>query len=319
MSTDEFGLIRKFFRRDAQAGHGVLLGIGDDAAVIAVDGRAAVTTDTLVAGVHFFDSMPPDALGHRALAVNLSDLAAMGARPRWCTLALTLPHADEEWFAAFAHGLFALADRHEVALIGGDLTRGPLSVTLQLIGTVGEHWLTRGGARPGDDIWVTGTLGDSAAGLAIVKENARGQSAAHDALAERFHKPTPRVREGLALLGLASATIDVSDGLLADLGHICAASGCAATIDVEHLPQSAELLSVFPPRTAETFALSGGDDYELCFTAPPARAAAIDAAFERLGAQAHRIGEVVAGDAGEVSVRRDGEPFTPAARGFAHF
>jgi thiamine-monophosphate kinase len=320
MSTDEFGLIRKYFRRDAHSdGDGVLLGIGDDAAVIAVDGRAAVTTDTLVAGVHFLDSMPPDALGHRALAVNLSDLAAMGASPRWCTLALTLPRADEEWLAAFARGLFALADRHAVALIGGDLTRGPLSVTIQLIGTVGEHWLARGGAHPGDDIWVTGTLGDSAAGLAIVKESASGRSAAHAALAERFHRPTPRVREGLALVGLASAAIDVSDGLLADLGHICSASGCAAMIDVEHLPRSAELLSVFPPRTAETFALSGGDDYELCFTAPSARAAAIDAAFEPLGAQAHRIGEVVAGGTGEISVCRGGEPFTPAARGFAHF
>ncbi len=316
--TGEFEIISKYFTRDS-ADPDVVLGVGDDAAVIAVDGLAAVTVDTLVAGVHFPDATPAHLLGYRLLAVNLSDLAAMAARPRWATLALTLPAADETWLAEFSAGLFELADRYGVSLVGGNLTRGPLTATLQLIGTVErDRILTRSGGNIGDDVYVTGTLGDSSAGIALIMERTdapHGSAAA--SLKERFYRPTPRVGAGLALGGLASAAVDVSDGLLADLGHICEASGCGAVLDVEHVPQSAELLSLFPPQEALAHALGGGDDYELCFTAPPSQAEAIEAALEASGTLVRRVGQLVSGDA--VTCRRDGEPYMPAVRGYRHF
>ncbi len=316
MSLGEFEIIARYFDRPP-ADPDVLLGIGDDAAVLAIGGSAVVAVDTLVAGVHFHDAIAADALGHRALAVNLSDLAAMGATPRWCTLALTVPKADDEWLEAFARGLFALAERHGVSLVGGDLTRGPLTVTVQVIGTAGARSLTRAGGHPGDDVYVTGSLGDAAGGIALVAERHPAASAAANALRERFCRPTPRVAEGVALAPYASAAIDVSDGLLADLGHICERSGCGAVVDVERVPLSAELLTLFPPQQALAYALAGGDDYELCFTAPPAQAERIEAALEACGTPARRIGQLVAGEG--VVCRRDGEPFTPPSRGYTHF
>ena len=314
----EFEIIARYFTR-ATADRDVVLGVGDDAAVLAMDGHLAVTVDTLVAGVHFPDGMAPHALGHRLMAVNLSDLAAMGARPRWCTLALTLPSADELWLDGFSRGLFELADRYGVSLVGGNLTRGPLTLTMQLMGRVEpKNLLTRGGGHVGDDIYVTGTLGDSSAGITLILErSAAPQGSAAAALKERFYRPMPRVGAGLVLGPLATAAIDVSDGLLADLDHICKASACGATIDVERVPLSAELLSLFPPQEALAHALSGGDDYELCFTAPPSRADEIEAALEAADTPVRRIGQLVAGQA--VVCRRDGEPFTPAVRGFRHF
>ena len=314
----EFEIIARYFTR-ATADRDVVLGVGDDAAVLAVGGHLAVTVDTLIAGVHFPDGMAPHVLGHRLMAVNLSDLAAMGARPRWCTLALTLPSADELWLDGFSRGLFELADRYGVSLVGGNLTRGPLSLTLQLMGKVEpRNMLTRSGGHVGDDIYVTGTLGDSSAGIMLILErSAAPQGSAAAALKERFYRPVPRVGAGLALGPLATAAIDVSDGLLADLDHICKASACGATIDVERVPLSAELLSMFPPQEALAHALGGGDDYELCFTAPPSRADEIEAALESAGTPLRRIGQLVAGQT--VVCRRDGEPFTPAARGFRHF
>ncbi len=316
-SGDEFDLIRRYFTRDRDLTDGLLLGPGDDAAIVESSGRIAISTDTLIEGVHFPATISANLIGHRALAVNLSDLAAMGARPRWCTLALTLPAADAQWLQGFADGFYALARLHGVRLVGGDITRGGLSITVQVIGDVAQRWPARSGAHPGDDVYVTGTLGDSAAGLTVVNEQAMHRGAAHAALADRFLRPQPRVTEGLALAELASAAIDVSDGLLADLGHICAASGCSAVVDVERLPLSAELLSVFPPMAAERFALAGGDDYELCFTASPARAAEIEAAFAKLGTPLRRIGEVLVGTG--VVTRRDGEAFDSPARGYSHF
>jgi thiamine-monophosphate kinase len=317
MAWGEFEIIRRCFTRPC-ADPDVLLGIGDDAAVVDVDGPLVVTTDTLVAGVHFPDGMPADALGHRALAVNLSDLAAMGAEPRWATLALTLAEADERWLEAFSTGFFALAERQRVTLIGGDLTRGPLTATVQLLGTVErERLLTRGGASVDDDVYVTGTLGDAAAGLALLKQGGEADENDRAALQERFLRPAPRLAEGRALAPLASAAIDISDGLLADLGHVCEASRCGALIDVERLPLSSPLLALFPPGAAREHALTGGDDYELCFTAPPARREAIDAALRSLGPAPSRIGRIVAGRG--VVVRRDGEPFTPAEHGYRHF
>jgi thiamine-monophosphate kinase len=316
VSSGEFEIIANYFTREIEDPD-VVLGIGDDAAVIDAKGHVVIAVDTLVAGVHFPDRVAADALGYRALAVNLSDLAAMGARPRWCTLALTLPKAEDSWLEDFARGFFALAERFGVSLIGGDLTRGPLAVTVQLMGVEGERLLTRAGGHVGDDIYVTGTLGDAAGAIALLSERAGYRGAAELALKERFYRPVPRVAEGLALAPHASAAIDISDGLLADLGHLCAASGCGAVLDVEHVPLSAELLSLFPPQLALAHALGGGDDYELCFTASPARAEQIEAALGSCGAVARRVGQLVAGQ--EVLCRRDGEPFAPPARGYAHF
>jgi thiamine-monophosphate kinase len=314
----EFEIIERYFTRPSED-PAVVIGVGDDAAVIDIDGLAAVTVDTLVAGVHFPDGMAANLLGYRLMAVNLSDLAAMGAEPRWCTLALTVPKADELWFEGFSRGLFELAERFGVSLVGGDMTRGPLTATLQLIGRVERATLlTRGGGHVGDDIYVTGTLGDSAAGIALITERAKSaEGSAEAALKERFYRPVPRVAEGRALGPLATAAIDISDGLLADLGHLCAASGCGALLDVERVPLSAELISLFPPQIALAHALGGGDDYELCFTAPPSRAPEIEAALEACGTSVRRIGQLVRGQ--EVLCRRDGEPFTPSSRGYRHF
>jgi thiamine-monophosphate kinase len=253
------------------------------------------------------------------MAVNLSDLAAMGAQPRWCTLALALPNADELWLDGFSRGLFELAERFGVSLVGGNLARGPLTLTLQLMGNVERaNMLTRDGGHVGDDIYVTGTLGDSSAGIALITERTTApQDSAAAALKERFYRPVPRVGAGLALGPIATAAIDISDGLLADLGHICKASACGATIDIERVPLSAELLTLFPPQEALAHALGGGDDYELCFTAPPSRAEEIEAALEAAGTPVRRIGQLVAGQT--VGCRRDGEPFTPAVRGYRHF
>ena len=317
MSSDEFQLIQRFFAQSVDDSD-VLVGIGDDAAVVNASGPLAVATDTLVEGVHFPRRTTADAVGYRMLAVNLSDLAAMGAQPRWCTLALTIADADEQWLEGFTTGFFGLAAAHEVSLVGGDLTRGPLSATLHLVGSVEKNGLlTRGDAHVGDDVYVTGSLGDAAAGLALINEDANDEGPEHRALAERFYRPNPRVAAGRALASIASAAIDVSDGLIADLGHLCQASGCGAAIDVEQLPLSAELLALFPPQTAQAYALSGGDDYELCFTAAAAKAQAVEAALDASGTSARRIGELVLG-AG-VECRRGGEPFSPAYAGHSHF
>jgi thiamine-monophosphate kinase len=317
LAAGEFEIIARYFERPCSDAD-VVLGIGDDAAVVRADGELAVAVDTLVAGVHFPTTLAAEAIGYRALAVNLSDMAAMAAQPRWCTLALTLPDADEGWIDAFARGLLGLAEQYGVALIGGDLTRGPLTVSVQIIGTVAATGaLTRGGGHVGDDIYVTGTLGDSAAGLTLLNEDGVATDTASTALRERFLRPTPRVAAGQALAGIASAAIDVSDGLLADLGHICAASACGAVVDAECLPVSAEMLSLFPPNAAEAYALGGGDDYELCFTAAPAQAPSVETALASVGCPAHRIGQLVAG-AG-VECRRDGERFEPSVAGYTHF
>jgi thiamine-monophosphate kinase len=315
---DEFEIIARYFTRQS-SDRDVVLGVGDDAAVLRPAGLIAVTVDTLVAGRHFPDGTAPHLLGHRLMAVNLSDLAAMGAQPRWCTLALTMPKAEEAWLEGFSRGLFELADRFGVSLVGGNLSRGPLTLTLQLIGSMQQaHMLTRGGGHIGDDIYVTGTLGDSSGGITLITERtAAPHGSAAAALKDRYYRPEPRVGAGLALGSLATAAIDISDGLLADLGHICKASGCGATIDVEHVPLSAELLSLFPPQEALAHALGGGDDYELCFSAPPSRAEEIETALEAAGTPVRRIGQLVAGQT--VVCRRDGEPFTPTVRGYRHF
>ncbi len=313
MPLSEFQLIARYFGALPAAGpaEGVVLGIGDDAAILRVPSGEdlLVSIDTLVAGVHFPPSLSPRAIGHRALAVNLSDLAAMGARPLWFTLAITLPEADPRWLADFAEGLGELASRAGIALVGGDTTRGPLSVTIQVHGAAAPGAaLRRDGARPGDELWVTGRPGLAALGLRLLQSGAE----AEDPACAAFLWPEPRIAFGLALLGLASAAIDVSDGLLADAGHIAERSGCGIEIDAALLPLEAGLASL-PRDEALELCLGGGDDYELCFTAPPSAAADISAAAGRLGLPCRRIGRVHAGE----GIRCPG--FSPAHAGFQHF
>lgn len=317
MSLGEFEIIERYFAR-ASSDPQVLVGIGDDAAVVETKGPIAVAVDTVVAGVHFPRDTSAAAIGHRVLAVNLSDFAAMGAEPRWCTLALTLPDADAGWLEAFAGGLFALAAEFGVTLIGGDLTRGPLTATLELLGpTAPDGLLTRAGGRVGDDVFVTGTLGDAAAGLALLASRAGAAGAAETRLEKRFLYPRPRVAAGRALAALAHAAIDVSDGLVADLGHICEMSGCAAEIEVTCLPLSEELTTVYSADAARRLALTGGDDYELCFSAPPAAGEAVARACEGAGTPVRRIGQLAEGRG--VRLAEHGRPLEPPAGSYRHF
>jgi thiamine-monophosphate kinase len=314
--ANEFELIERYFSTDV--GSDVLLGIGDDAAIIDVREPIVVAVDTLVGGVHFPPDLAARSVGHRALAVNLSDLAAMGAKPRWATLALTLPAADERWIDEFAGGFFALAERYGVSLVGGDTTRGPVTITVQLIGTlVDGAALKRSGGRGGDDVYVTGTLGDSAAAVPILARDSAARTPAQDELVERFCYPSPRVAAGIALAPLAHAAIDISDGLVADLGHLCKQSACGALIDIERLPLSPALQASCSASQAEDFALGGGDDYELCFTAPPERAADVAAALQGSQTAFTRIGRLT--EAGGVTCLRSGHPVSIRMSGYSHF
>ena len=277
MPSGEFALIDRFFR-DIGARRDVPVGVGDDGAVLAPPAGhdLVAVVDTIVESVHFPAGSPARSIGHRALAVNLSDVAAMGATAAWALLALTLPEADERWLAEFTAGFGMLAHAHDVQLVGGDLTSGPLAVTVQVLGTVPRSAaLLRSGGRPGDLVYVTGTPGDAACGLALLQGRLRtpatADAAALSALRERFLFPAPRCAIGERLRGVASACIDLSDGLAGDLSKLALASGCGARVDVTQLPLSAPLLEVAGRAAAEHFALTGGDDYELCFTVPPAR------------------------------------------------
>lgn len=313
MALSEFGLIARFFDREV-ARDDIALGIGDDAALLAPPAghQLAVTVDTMVEGIHFRAGDDPEALGHKLLAVNLSDLAAMGAEPAWATLALTLPEADEGWLTAFSRGLFALAADHQVALVGGDTTRGPRTLTLQAGGYLPAGTaLCRAGARAGDGIYVSGTLGDAALALDPPAGLAADQL---EALLIRLHRPEPRVALGRALRGVATAAIDLSDGINADLGHILAASGAGATLELARLPLSAAVSA----RTAAgdwRLPLSGGDDYELCFTLPAERAAMLSAL--PAGVAVTRVGTVEAAT-GLRCIAPDGR-VVDAGGGYQHF
>ncbi len=285
----EFDLIRRHFTR---ATPGALLGVGDDAALLQVrEGFVlAVSSDMLVAGTHFFPDADPYLLGHKTLAVNLSDLAAMGAIPRWATLAISLPQADDIWLERFSAGFFALADQHGLELVGGDTTRGPLNLCVTIFGEAeANQALRRSGAKVGDEIWVSGCLGDAALALAHLQGRVALSDSEYNLCAPSLHQPQPRVALGRALRGIANSAIDVSDGLLGDLAHILTASGVGAEIEFVRLPVSATLRGY--PELISTCALSGGDDYELCFTVP----AALHDALQSLGAQLACIGRIVAG------------------------
>jgi len=291
----EFDLIRRYF---ARATPNALLGVGDDAALLKPsDGNVlAASSDMLVSGTHFFPDANPFLLGHKALAVNLSDMAAMGATPRWATLAIALPEADEPWLERFSTGFFALAQQFGVELVGGDTTRGPLNLCVTIIGEVpAQHALRRSGAQPGDEIWVSGSLGDAALALAHLHKRILLSESAFAACAQALHQPQPRVALGLALRGIASSTIDISDGLLADLGHILDASRAGAEIGLASLPVSPAMQAYAATPAGIQCILSGGDDYELCFTAPAVRHAEIIGIATRLSLRLTRIGKIVAG------------------------
>jgi thiamine-monophosphate kinase len=320
MPLSEFALIERYFRGGTARRADVRLGVGDDAALINVPAGSELVaaTDTLVAGVHFPHGSPAASVGHRALAVNLSDLAAMGARPAWALLALTLPSADEPWLAEFAAGLAALARAHEVALVGGDTTRGPLCITVTLLGYLPSGTaLTRGGGRPGDVLFVSGTPGDAAAGLALEQGRMQAPPEASAYLRERFLLPAPRMALGERLRGQASACIDVSDGLLADAGKLAAASGAGVELDYQALPVSDALLAAAGEARARELALSGGDDYELCFAVHAYHVPVLLAQLppERWGYT--RIGALRAGP-GAV-VMREGTVMEFSHSGYEHF
>jgi thiamine-monophosphate kinase len=319
----EFDLIERIRRRVVARGD-VLLGIGDDAAVLAVPAgmQLVVAMDTLNAGVHFpLDTRPAD-IGWKALAVNLSDLAAMGATPAWCTLSLSMPAPDAAWLDGFLDGFGELAALHRVALVGGDTTRGPLSVCVTVHGFVAPgRALRRDGARVSDDIWVSGTPGDAAAALALLGHAPAPSAFApgHDAraaLRSRLARPVPRIALGLALAGIAHAGIDISDGLLADLGHVAHASGVGADIELDTLGLSSALAGA-PPEWRTHCQASGGDDYELCITAPRAARAAIEALVDADGTRLARIGCIVQG--GGVVARSGGRVVDFERMGFDHF
>ena len=312
----EFDLIASI-RARAAGRDDVILGIGDDAAIVqAPPGRhVVVAMDTLNAGIHFPQDTAPADIGWKALAVNLSDLAAMGALPAWCTLSLSLPDDDAAWVDGFLDGFLALAAQHDVALVGGDTTRGPLSICVTALGLAEPgRALRRDGARVGDEVWVTGTLGDGAGALA----QWRAGLGVDAALRDRLDRPTPRVAAGCALAGVANACIDVSDGLLADLGHIARASDVGVEIAIDALPASAALADGFNAEIRRNLQAAGGDDYELCFCAPRDAAARIVAAAASISTPITRIGRVVAGS-GVQAVDAQGEVWTPASAGYEHF
>jgi thiamine-monophosphate kinase len=315
----EFELIRRYFTRPART---AALGVGDDAALVKPPAGLvlAVTTDMLVEGTHFLPGADGRRLGHKALAVNLSDLAAMGADPRWFLLAIALPEPDEAWLAAFSAGLLALADAHAIELIGGDTTRGPRTVGITAIGTLPPGYaLRRDTAVAGEDVWLSGSTGDAALGLAHLQHRVQLGADAAQACLACLEAPEPRVALGKKLRGIAGAAIDVSDGLLADLGHVLEQSRVGAEVDFETLPRSAALRSCADRALADECLLAGGDDYELVFTAPAARRADVEAAGQAAAVAVTRIGRVVAGPAKVTLLGAPRQPIASDPRGFDHF
>jgi thiamine-monophosphate kinase len=315
---NEFEIIRRYFSPSTDH---TILGGGDDAALIAVTPgqELAVSTDALVAGRHFPDDTEPYDVGHKSMAVNLSDMAAMGARPRWATLSLTLPAADVHWLEQFSDGFLALSRAHEVDLIGGDTTRGPLVICVQMMGEVASgKALRRSGARLGDALWVSGQVGDAALALACLRGDFELQAQERADAMKRLNQPQPRVALGQGLVGLASSAIDVSDGLVADVGHIAEASGVGAVIEWEAVPLSPAAARFRQHPLVQRAALAGGDDYELVFTAPPHLHTELELLGGRVGLELTRIGRIEAG-AGVMVLDRAGKPLALAETGFDHF
>ncbi len=316
-SHGEFALIARHFTRQPRRAQ---LGVGDDCALFTPEPgmQLAVSSDMLVEGRHFLSTVAPERLGHKALAVNLSDLAACGATPLACTLALALPRADDGFLAPFAQGLFALADEHDIELIGGDTTAGPLNICITVFGQLPPgQALLRSGARPGDELWVSGTLGDARLALEVF----RGRVALHgedfETVRRAMEQPQPRVRLGIALRGVASSAIDLSDGLLGDLGHVLQRSGVGAVVNVDALPRGA-IVARLPAALLHECLLAGGDDYELLFTAPAARHADVLKAAGAAGVAVTCCGRIDASRALQV-VDAQGRAVPTPWRGFDHF
>jgi thiamine-monophosphate kinase len=318
---NEFELIGRYFTRPAKR---AVLGIGDDCALIApAPGQhIAISTDMLLEGRHFLPGADPEALGHKTLAVNLSDCAAVGAQPRYAFLAGALPEADPDWLAAFSRGLFALADRFDTELIGGDTTRGPRTLSLTIAGEVPRgRAVTRAGARVGDDVWVSGTLGDAMLAVRALEGAVPLDAAARASVRQRLERPTPRVELGQRLCGLATAMIDVSDGLTGDLGHLLASSHVGARLQLDAVPRSAVLAHCLAGAHADVALaclLAGGDDYELCFTADAAARADVARVAEASAVAVSRIGSITR-EAGLVVHDRAGRPLASLPRSFDHF
>jgi len=317
MGLGEFELIERFFTRPARR---AVLGVGDDCAVLAPTPgmQLCVSTDMLVEGRHFLSTVAPQRLGHKALAVNLSDLAACGAEPLACTLALALPRADEVFLQGFAEGLWTLAERHGIDLVGGDTTAGPLNICITVIGQVpAGQALLRSGARADDELWVSGTLGDARAALEVFRGTLEVPGDTFTTLRRAMELPEPRVALGQRLRGLASSAIDVSDGLLGDLGHVLRRSAVGARLDVDALPRSAQLAAL-PPAVQRKCLLHGGDDYELLFTAAAARHEAVLDAAREAGVPVRCIGRIEPGDELVVTDGR-GQALAVEHGGFDHF
>lgn len=321
MALSEFALIDQYFRECGARRRDVPLGVGDDAALLTCPpGKQLVAAiDTLVDGVHFPKGCAPASIGHRALAVNLSDLAAMGAEPAWALLALTLPASDEKWLSEFARGFGALARKHNVALVGGDTTSGPLSITVQVLGFVEPSGaMLRSGGKPGDGVFVSGTPGDSAGGLMLEQSRLHVADPVQDrTLRDRFLFPTARVDLGARLRHFASACIDVSDGLFADAGKLAAASGCGVQLNLEHLPVSPELIAALGDVRARELSLTGGEDFELCFSVSPSRVDDMQRELPPEQWMYRRIGSLIQNDT--ATVVNHGIVMDFSHSGFDHF
>lgn len=318
----EFSVIDNYFKSRSYQRKDVLLGIGDDCAITQMpQGQAlATTTDTLLSGVHFLADTPAHAIAQKAVAVNLSDLAAMGAEPAWLSLSLSLPAYDEQWLEEFSRGLQELTEYYSIELIGGDTVQGPLAITITAQGFVpAEQALSRAKAKPGDFVYVTGSLGDAGLGLDILLNKARATEPAHEEyLLKRLHYPTPRLLAGTSLRRIASSCIDISDGLVSDIGHILKASGCGACIHLDKLPLSPALTSSVDRDTALRYALSAGDDYELLFTVSQEQKGNLDIALANVNLVASCIGQLN-GINEKLELRFENEPYPFDGKGFEHF
>jgi thiamine-monophosphate kinase len=313
----EFEIIQNFFKQGIKRPD-VILGIGDDAALIEspINQELVITTDTLVSGVHFPHDTLAENIGYKALAVNLSDLAAMGAEPRWITLILSIPSADKKWLTAFTKGLFELANQFNVQLIGGDLTNGPLCITIQAIGVVPPgQALRRSGAKPGDFIYVTGSLGDAGLALSLINNL---QNDENSPASNKLNRPMPRVEAGLELRQLAHAAIDISDGFAADLSHILEQSKVGAQIQIDKIPLSEEIKEKLAFEDAINFALTAGDDYELCFTIPPTKEEALQLAFQAINIPIIKVG-IITSTLGLEFLNKDGTTYHVNTTGYQHF
>lgn len=320
MSLNEFALIRQYFS-SVGGSEGVVLGVGDDGALLDIppNQQLVVSVDTLVAGVHFPLDAEPQTIARRALRVNLSDMAAMGAEARWFTLALTLPQAEADWLQAFSRAMAEDAQHFGCALVGGDTTAGSLSISIQMMGVVPQgQALIRSGAQAGDGVYVTGTLGEGAAALQVFSSDCPYNETQCAELLKRFYQPEPRLAAGRKLRGLASAAIDISDGLLADLGHIAECSGLGAEVQLQQLPVARWLTEAVGKDQVQSWALAGGDDYELCFTVPESKQSLIDGMLHRGELVATRIGRMTS-EPGIVCHDVAGQVQSVPCKGYQHF